>query len=254
MRARDSGACGGRLRALLRCGAFVVAGGVTGAGIGFVVGGFCARHLVTQQSWHPLLPSAQAVSVLLSVTGAGILSGAIAGAWLVWRDGRSGRCSGRRSSGLVSTHVRPSLSSNRLPMMYPPELLVPMREELTSAGFQELTTAAEVDQWVADKASGLLVINSVCGCAAGMARPGARAAVQSANKPARLATVFAGQDREATQQARSHFSQIAPSSPSMALFKDGEVVDFLPRHRIEGRSADEVRDDLVAMFDKHFGG
>lgn len=138
-------------------------------------------------------------------------------------------------------------------MMYPPELLVPMREELTCAGFQELTTPAEVDRWIADKASGVLVINSVCGCAAGMARPGVRAAVQHSTRPARLATVFAGQDREATQQARSHFAHIAPSSPSIALFKDGEVVDFLPRHRIEGRTADEVRDDLVAMFDQHFG-
>lgn len=137
-------------------------------------------------------------------------------------------------------------------MMYPPELLVPMREELTSVGFQELTTAAEVDRWVADKASGLLVINSVCGCAAGMARPGVRAAIQHATRPERLATVFAGQDREATAQARSKFPQIAPSSPSMALFKDGQVVDFLPRHRIEGRSAEQVRDDLIAMFEKHF--
>lgn len=137
-------------------------------------------------------------------------------------------------------------------MMYPPELLTPMREELTSVGFQELTTPAEVDQWVADKASGLLVINSVCGCAAGMARPGVRAAIQHGNRPARLATVFAGQDREATQQARGKFPHIAPSSPSMALFKDGQVVDFLPRHRIEGRSAQQVCDDLKAMFDQHF--
>lgn len=136
--------------------------------------------------------------------------------------------------------------------MYPPELIQPMREELTSAGFQELTTAADVDQWIDDKASGLLVINSVCGCAAGMARPGVKAAIEHATKPARIATVFAGQDKDATAQARSRFSHIAPSSPSMALFKGGEVVDFLPRHRIEGRSADEVRGDLVAMFDKHF--
>ena len=137
--------------------------------------------------------------------------------------------------------------------MYPPELIQPMREELTSVGFQELSTADEVDQWIDDKATGLLVINSVCGCAAGMARPGVRAALEHANKPARIATVFAGQDKEATAQARSRFSHIAPSSPSMALFKDGEVVDFLPRHRIEGRSADEVRSDLVAMFDQHYG-
>ena len=137
-------------------------------------------------------------------------------------------------------------------MMYPPELIQPMREELTSAGFQELTDAAEVDQWIDDKASGLLVINSVCGCAAGMARPGVRAAIEHGNKPERLATVFAGQDKEATAQARSRFGDIPPSSPSMALLKDGAVVDFLPRHRIEGRSAEEVCADLVAMFDQHF--
>jgi len=126
-----------------------------------------------------------------------------------------------------------------------------MREELTSVGFEELSTAADVDRWIDEKASGLLVINSVCGCAAGMARPGVKAAITHANKPDRIATVFAGQDKEATAQARSRFAHIPPSSPSMALFKDGEVVDFLPRHRIEGRSADEVCGDLVAMFDKH---
>lgn len=135
--------------------------------------------------------------------------------------------------------------------MYPPELVQPMREELTSVGFEELSTAADVDRWIDEKASGLLVINSVCGCAAGMARPGVKAAITHANKPDRIATVFAGQDKEATAQARSRFAHIPPSSPSMALFKDGEVVDFLPRHRIEGRSADEVCGDLVAMFDKH---
>lgn len=139
-------------------------------------------------------------------------------------------------------------------MMYPPELLVPMREELTSAGFTELTTPDQVDQWVADKASGLLVINSVCGCAAGMARPGVRMAIEHATRPARLATVFAGQDREATAKARGHFAHIAPSSPSVALFKDGVVVDFLPRYRIEGRTADQVAQDLTAMFNKHLGG
>lgn len=127
-----------------------------------------------------------------------------------------------------------------------------MREELTSIGFQELTTKDAVDAWIDDKdATGLLVINSVCGCAAGMARPGVRMALQSTNRPQRLATVFAGQDRDATAQARSRFADIPPSSPSMALFKDGKVVDFLPRHRIEGRSAEQVGADLKLMFDKH---
>ena len=137
--------------------------------------------------------------------------------------------------------------------MYDPELVRPMREELTKIGFQELTTPQAVDTWIDDKKqTGLLVINSVCGCAAGMARPGVRMALQHKTKPQRLATVFAGQDKEATAKARGRFAQIPPSSPSMALLKDGAVVDFLPRHQIEGRSAEQVRDALVAMFDKHF--
>lgn len=128
-----------------------------------------------------------------------------------------------------------------------------MREELTSIGFQELLTPAAVDAWVGDKAhTGLLVINSVCGCAAGMARPGVRMALQHPRRPQRLATVFAGQDKEATAKARAHFAHIPPSSPSVALMKGGAVVDFLPRHRIEGRSAEQVSRDLIAMFDQHF--
>ena len=138
-------------------------------------------------------------------------------------------------------------------MMYDPELIRPMRAELTEIGFRELTDAKAVDAWIDDPAAtGLLVVNSVCGCAAGMARPGVRMALQHAHKPQRLATVFAGQDKEATQQARSRFAHIPPSSPSMALFKAGKVVDFLPRHRIEGRSAEQVAADLKAMFDRHF--
>ena len=138
--------------------------------------------------------------------------------------------------------------------MYDPELIRPMREELTSIGFQELLTPAAVDAWIDDKnQSGLLVINSVCGCAAGMARPGVRMALQHRTKPQRLATVFAGQEKDATAKARGRFAHIPPSSPSVALLKNGEVVDFLPRHRIEGRSAEQVRDELVVMFDKHFG-
>ena len=138
--------------------------------------------------------------------------------------------------------------------MYDPELVRPMREELTTIGFQELLTAQAVDAWIDDKKqTGLLVINSVCGCAAGMARPGVRMALQHGVKPQRLATVFAGQDKDATAKARGRFAHIPPSSPSMALLKNGEVVDFLPRHRIEGRSAEQVSAELVAMFDKHFG-
>jgi putative YphP/YqiW family bacilliredoxin len=127
-----------------------------------------------------------------------------------------------------------------------------MREELTRIGFQELLTPGAVDAWIDEKGhTGLLVINSVCGCAAGMARPGVRMALQHASRPQRLATVFAGQDKDATAKARARFAHIPPSSPSVALLKDGAIVDFLPRHRIEGRSAEQVCSDLIAMFDKH---
>ena len=139
--------------------------------------------------------------------------------------------------------------------MYDPDQVRPMREELTTIGFQELLTSGAVDAWMDDKAhTGLLVINSICGCAAGMARPGVRMALQHGRRPQRLATVFAGQDKEATTQARGRFAHIPPSSPSVALLKNGEVVDFLPRNRIEGRSAQQVCSDLIAMFDKHCVG
>jgi len=137
--------------------------------------------------------------------------------------------------------------------MYDPDRVRPMREELTTIGAKELLTAEAVDQWIDEKGTGVLVINSICGCAAGMARPGVRMAIQHPTRPARLATVFAGQDRDATSKARSHFAHIAPSSPSVALFKDGVVVDFLPRYRIEGRTAEQVAQDLMAMFDQHLG-
>ena len=136
--------------------------------------------------------------------------------------------------------------------MYPEDLVATMRAELTNHGAMELRTSDAVDAWVAEKKTGLLVINSVCGCAAGMARPGVVRAMQSQMRPERFATVFAGQDKDATSRARGHFAHIPPSSPSIALFKDGAVVDFLPRLRIEGRSAIDVERDLVAMFEKHF--
>ena len=133
------------------------------------------------------------------------------------------------------------------------ELLVrPMREELTSVGVQELRTAAEVDAFLAEKnGTALLVFNSVCGCAAGMARPGIRLALEQERRPDRVASVFAGQDLEATARARAHIEDVPPSSPSIAFFKDGELVWFLPRHRIEGRDAQAVAGDLVAAFDEH---
>lgn len=137
-------------------------------------------------------------------------------------------------------------------MPYDPLLVRPMREELTSIGFQELRTPDEVDDFMqTDEGTALLVVNSVCGCAAGMARPGVRLALQRAPKPDRLATVFAGQDLEATARARGHFADYPPSSPSMAFFKDGEVVHFIPRHQIEGRSAEQVAGDIAAALEKY---
>jgi putative YphP/YqiW family bacilliredoxin len=128
----------------------------------------------------------------------------------------------------------------------------PMKEELTSAGFEDLTTAAAVDAFLAEKSgTALLFVNSVCGCAAGMARPGVRMALEhSEARPDRLGTVFAGQDLDATARARGQFADIPPSSPSIALFKDGELVYFVPRHRIEGRSAQDVARDLSGAFQK----
>src|SRR5512147_2463583 len=113
------------------------------------------------------------------------------------------------------------LEVSRMP--YDPRLVQPMREELTQIGVQELLTPAEVDAFMADKSgTTMVVVNSVCGCAAGQARPGVRLALQNAVRPDRVATVFAGQDLEATNRARTYFSQFPPSSPSIALFKDGE--------------------------------
>lgn len=129
-----------------------------------------------------------------------------------------------------------------------------MRDELTSIGFQELRTAEEVDAFMADKSgSALMVINSVCGCAAGQARPGVRAALEADVKPDRLASVFAGQDAEAAAKVRGYFADIPPSSPSIALFNQGELVYFVPRHRIENRSAEEVAIDLTQAFARDLG-
>ena len=139
-------------------------------------------------------------------------------------------------------------------MPYSPMLVQPMREELTAIGFQELRNPEDVDRFLGDKSgTALLVVNSVCGCAAGMARPGVRLAVGRQPRPDRLATVFAGQDLEATARARSFFAGVPPSSPSLALFKDGELVYFVPRHRIEGRSAADLASDLANAFERFCG-
>lgn len=138
-------------------------------------------------------------------------------------------------------------------MMYPEELVAPMRADLTTAGFVELRTAEEVEKLLENqKGTSLLFINSVCGCAAGSARPGIKLAIsQSEKKPDFLATVFAGVDMEAVARAREYTLPYPPSSPSVALFKDGELVHFLERHHIEGRTADMIADHLIDVFEEY---
>ncbi len=135
--------------------------------------------------------------------------------------------------------------------MYDPGLVQPMREELTRIGFEELRTTEAVDAALAAKtAATLVVVNSVCGCAARYARPAAALALQHAKRPARLVTVFAGQDAAATARAREYFTGYPPSSPQMALLKDGELVFMLERRNIEGRPAADIAADLVGAFDR----
>jgi len=134
-------------------------------------------------------------------------------------------------------------------MPYPEQMVAPMRSELTSFGVQELRTADEVDNFFAQKSgTSLVLVNSVCGCAAGSARPALKAAIENVTRPDRVATVFAGQDLDATSRARELIGDVPPSSPSMALLKDGELVHFLPRHLIEGRDASSIAADLTAAF------
>lgn len=136
-------------------------------------------------------------------------------------------------------------------MPYDPMMVKPMREELTRIGVQELKTAAEVDAFMQDKSgTAMIVVNSVCGCAAGGARPAVRLALQGGVKPDRVATVFAGQDAEATARARSYFAEFPPSSPSLAIFKDGKPVHYVPRHAIEGKMPDTIAAELKAAFEK----
>lgn len=135
--------------------------------------------------------------------------------------------------------------------MYPEYLVEPMRKELTAVGYEELKTPEEVDQAIASKGTVFMVVNSVCGCAAANARPAARAAIQHEKHPDKLVTVFAGMERDAVDQARSHMLPYPPSSPAMALFKDGKLVHMIERHQIEGRSAQLIADNLVAAFDEH---
>src|SRR5437868_6037003 len=143
----------------------------------------------------------------------------------------------------------------RLPMssaMYPEEMVQPMRAELTQIGFEELRTPNDVDATLKQPGTTLVVVNSICGCAARMARPAVRQALQqSPAKPEHLATVFAGQDKDATDRARSYFTGYPPSSPSIALLRDGEIVFMLERWQIEGRPAPEIARDLQAAFAEH---
>ena len=136
-------------------------------------------------------------------------------------------------------------------MPYPEYICAPMREELTKIGFQELKDPEQVDSTIPQgHGTMLLVLNSVCGCAAGAARPGVRLSLDANKKPDKLVTVFAGQDLEATAQARKYTLPYPPSSPSIALFKDGKLVHFLERHHIEGRSADMIAENLMMAYEE----
>ncbi|MGC2198404.1 MAG: BrxA/BrxB family bacilliredoxin [Terriglobales bacterium] len=134
--------------------------------------------------------------------------------------------------------------------MYPEIMLIPMREELTKAGVQELPTAAEVDRAVHAPGTTMIIVNSVCGCAAGRMRPAVRLALQHSNRPDHIFSVFAGQDKEATERARSYFTGYPPSSPSIAILRDGQLVYMMQRSQIETREAPAIAADLASAFDK----
>ena len=134
--------------------------------------------------------------------------------------------------------------------MYPVQIVLPMKEELTENGFSEMLTPKDVDDQLNQKGTTLVMINSVCGCSAGSARPGVLMAVANANKkPDHLTTSFAGYDKDAIQKLRERLLPYPPSSPSIALFKDGELVHFIERHQIEGRPAQMIAHNLIAAFD-----
>ncbi|WP_421813411.1 BrxA/BrxB family bacilliredoxin [Flagellimonas sp.] len=135
--------------------------------------------------------------------------------------------------------------------MYPEELVKPMREDLASAGFEELHTSEAVNDALKKDGTTLVVVNSVCGCAAANARPAAKLSLQNSKKPNNLVTVFAGVDMEAVATARNHMVPFPPSSPSMALFKDGELVHMIERHHIEGRPAELIAENLMEAYNEH---
>jgi len=134
--------------------------------------------------------------------------------------------------------------------VYPEIMLIPMREELTRAGVQELRNGAEVDRAIAQPGTTMIVVNSVCGCAAGRMRPAVRQALRHPTRPDHLYSVFAGQDADATARARSYFTGYGPSSPSIGILRDGQLVYMLERRQIESREAPDIAADLVAAFDR----
>ncbi|HWZ44497.1 MAG TPA: BrxA/BrxB family bacilliredoxin [Candidatus Saccharimonadales bacterium] len=135
--------------------------------------------------------------------------------------------------------------------MYPEMMVAPMRQELTSAGIAEARTAAEVESAIAQKGTTMVVVNSICGCAAGRMRPGIRAAMQHSVRPDRTITVFAGQDREATDSARRHFTGYQPTSPSIGILRDGQLVYMMQRSDIEGSGPEAIAANLKNAFEKH---
>jgi putative YphP/YqiW family bacilliredoxin len=134
--------------------------------------------------------------------------------------------------------------------MYPEAIVNPMKAELTSAGFKEITSPDEVDKIIQSEGTVLMVVNSVCGCAAGACRPGVKKSLEHSKKPSQLTTVFAGFDVDAVNQARKHFAPYPPSSPAIALFKNGELVHFVERHNIEGHNANAISEHLKAVYDE----
>ena len=142
--------------------------------------------------------------------------------------------------------------SQKRKTMYPAELVAPMKEDLVKEGFKELRSPEEVDEVLSTKeGTTLVVVNSVCGCAAGAARPGVKLSLSSDKKPGRLTTVFAGVDAAATERARQYFLPYPPSSPSIGLFKDGKLVHFIERHHIEGRPAEMIAENLKMAYEEY---
>ncbi|HEY6350271.1 MAG TPA: BrxA/BrxB family bacilliredoxin [Candidatus Angelobacter sp.] len=137
--------------------------------------------------------------------------------------------------------------------MYPEMMVAPMRQELTVAGIEEARTAADVEKAIAQKGTLMVVVNSICGCAAGRMRPAVRAAVQNSVRPERMITVFAGQDRDATEAARRHFTGYPASSPSIGILRDGELVYMMQRHDIESNGPAEIAANLKSAFEKYCG-